>query len=156
MDTHADCSSETPPRVAQAVRAFDTKTGACAAAVSLARALTGRSTVIVVPSPYTRANLTLLCKIMAEASDRIAALVVELDRGGDTIYGRFLKKARELASAEGAALIWCETIADPEVFHGGLQAVYRVRADLTCLTQPGDAHTSWLCADKEVLDEAPL
>src|SRR5262249_20565838 len=107
MDTHADCSNP----VGEVVQ-FASKAEACEAAVQIARAFTGRSAVITVPTPYTRASLTSLCRAMAESSERIAALVIELEPSDDAIYGRMIRKARELASAEGAVLIWCETVPD--------------------------------------------
>jgi glutamate-1-semialdehyde aminotransferase len=121
-------------------------------AIALACEVTGRSTVITVPAPYTRASLTLLCREMAEAPDRIAALVVEIEPGNDAIYGRMMHKARELASAEGALLIWCERVRDRANFRGGLQAVYRIKADLTCLTFEGES--TWLCGKPEVIRHA--
>jgi glutamate-1-semialdehyde aminotransferase len=139
------------PELDRAAR-FATKAEACDVAIELARSFTGRTTVIVVPGPYNRATLPWLCKEMAESSERIAAIVVDLDGGDEVIYGRLLKKARELASAEGALLIWCETVADRSAFQGGRQAVYRIKADLTCLTVPDDA--SWLSGKAEVLDHA--
>ena len=144
MATPAVCSDPLGP--ADALRLFDSKSEAREAAIELARTVTGRLTVIVVPTPYTRASLTLLCRTMAEASDRIAALVVELEPGDDAIYGRLIHKARELASAEGAALIWCETVANANKLRGGSQSIYRLKADLTCLTFEG---RTWLCGTRE-------
>ena len=76
-ETHADSSSTgvVPAATDFALRAFDTKTDARDAAVKLACELTECSTVIMVPSPFTRVNLTLLCSSMAESSVGIAALV---------------------------------------------------------------------------------
>src|SRR5262245_6989655 len=146
MDTHADCSSDTP------VHEFVTADEARITAIELACELTGRSTVIAVRAPYTRASLTALCRTMAEAMDRIAALVVEIEPGDDAIYGRMMHKARELASAEGALLIWCEKVPDRASYRGGLQAVYRIQADLTCLTFEG--RSTWLCGKPEVIGHA--
>jgi glutamate-1-semialdehyde aminotransferase len=147
MAMPAVCSSAPAP--ADALRSFDSKTEAREAALEIARAVTGRSTVITVPTPYTRASLTLLCHAMAEASERIAALVVELEPGDDAIYGRLIHKARELASAEGAVLVWCETVANTNKLQGGSQSIYRLRADLTCLTFEGQ---TWLCGSAQVAD----
>lgn len=141
MGTRADCSSE--------LGRFATKREARDAAVDLARAFTGRSAIIELSPPYTREGLTALVRTMAEACERIAAIVVEIGSDNDLVYGRFLKKARELASAEGAMLIWCETVVGRE--SGGLQAVYGIHADLTCLTS---AESSWLCGKPEVIGHA--
>jgi len=146
MATPAVCSSP-----ADVLRIFESKNEAREAALELARAVTGRSTVITVPAPYTRASLTLLCRAMAEASDRIAALVVDLEPGDAAIYGRLIHKARELASAEGAVLIWCETVANANKLHGGSQSIYRLKADLTCLTFEGQTRLS---GAREVIGDA--
>jgi glutamate-1-semialdehyde aminotransferase len=143
MVTHADCSSAT---------VFATPDAARDAAVEIARAYTGRSSVITVPTPYTRASLQQLVWAMADSDERIAALVVELEPSDDAIYGRLMHKARELASAEGALLIWCEKARDRESFRGGLQSVYRIKADLTCLTFDGEATS--LSGKPEVLSHA--
>lgn len=155
MATLAVSSSVIVPPAGHFAR-FASKHEARDAAIELARAATERSTVITVPRPYTPTNLTWLCRIMAEASERIAALVVEIEAGDDVIYGRMMRKARELASAEGAALIWCETVVDPASFHGGMQAIYRIKADLTCLTFERET-TTWLCGKEEAVnDEIPI
>jgi glutamate-1-semialdehyde aminotransferase len=146
MATHAACSSDAP------VREFATADEARDAAIELAREFTGRSTVIAVPAPYTRASLSQLVWAMAESYERIAALVVEIEPSDDAIYGRMMHKARELASAEGAMLIWCEKVPDRANFRGGLQAVYRIKADLTCLTFAGGEST-WLCGKPEVIGQ---
>ena len=150
MVTHAASTDPLPRSKDRVLQVFATKVDARDAAVALARAYTGRETAIAVPGPYTRETLTLLSKTMAESAERIAALVIELDAGGDSIvYGRFVRKARELASAEGAVLIWCETVAEPETFRGGLQRVYRIRADLMCFTFDGPSPSTWLCVHEE-------
>ena len=138
----AACSDLAGPPAGNLAR-FASPREARDAAIELARAVTERTTVITVPTPYTRATLTWLVRTMAEASERIAALVVEMAPGDDVIYGRLIRKARELASAEGALLIWCETIPDLASFRGGMQAVYRLKADLACLSCGDD---TWLCA----------
>ena len=150
MATPAVCSNQQYPSTA--LRSFDSKTEAREAALELARMVTGRSTVITVPTPYTRASLTLLCRMMAEASERIAALVVELEPGDAAIYGRLIHKARELASAEGAVLIWCETVANANKLESGSQSIYRLKADLTCLTFEGQTRLS---GEREVIGDAP-
>jgi len=134
------------------VHAFATPDEARGAAVELARAFTGRSAVITVPAPYTRASLSQLVWTMAESDERIAALVIELEPSDDVIYGRLMHKARELASAEGALLIWCERVRGRDGFRGGLQSVYRITADLTCLTFEGES--TLLTGKQEVLDHA--
>src|SRR5438045_5253006 len=99
MVTHAASTSPRSRSVNRALEEFPTKVEARDAAITLARQYTGREAAISVPGPYTRATLALLSKTMAEAPERIAALVIELDASGDSvIYGRFVRKARELAS----------------------------------------------------------
>jgi glutamate-1-semialdehyde aminotransferase len=158
MVTHAASTDSRQRSVNRALEQFATKAEARDAAVALARAYTGRETAISMAGPYTREALALLSKTMAEAPERIAALVIELDAGGNTVvYGRFVRKARELASAEGALLIWCETAADPDAFRGGLQKTYRIKADLSCFTFDGPSPSTWLCVKEEALgDEVPV
>src|SRR5262249_49152021 len=120
MATPAVCFSPLPAP-ADVLDMYASRDAAREAALDLARAVTGRSTIITVPTPFARASLTLLCRAMAEAGERIAALVVELEPSNDAIYGRLIRKARELASAEGAVLIWCETVVDPNKLDGGSQ-----------------------------------
>ena len=152
MVTHVASTDPQSRSVNRVLEEYATKAEARDAAVALARAYTGRETVISIPGPYTRATLTLLTKMMAESPERIAALVIELDAGGDSVvYGRFVRKARELASAEGALLIWCETAADPDTFRGGLQTIYRIKADLSCFTFGGPTPSTWLCVKEEAL-----
>jgi glutamate-1-semialdehyde aminotransferase len=144
------------------------------AALRAARAYTGRALVVALPSPELPrlreslageadvefcegGGLAKLCRTLGEADDRIAAIVVEPAPGGGPIYKRFLKKARELASAEGAVLIWDETLTDTAAFPGGLQVFYKIKPDLSCLPASDAERPVRLDGKTEILEhEAAL
>lgn len=161
MDTHVDCSSSAP-------LAFETPGEARSATLRAARAFTGRSLVIALPSPdlpHLRealagepdvefcegGGLAKFCRTMGESPERIAAIMVEPAPGGGPIYKRFLQKVRELTSAEGAVLIWDETMTDPGAFPGGLRSLYKIKPDLSCLAVPGKVQPSRIDGKTEIL-----
>lgn len=95
---------------------------ACIRAILQACQYTGRSKVIVIEN-VNYANqyefgqeiqvetvpvlkIALLCKVIAESNERIAAIIVSPLRHDDLIHKRFIRRVRELASAEGALFVW--------------------------------------------------
>jgi glutamate-1-semialdehyde aminotransferase len=117
-------------------------------ALRLARARTGRRQVIAIADTQTPdldwnfphvtilpgGNIGLVCKEIGEAEERIAAVVVAPRRAEDLVLKRFLRRLRELVSAEGALLIWEETQGSRET----LQIAYGVKPDLTCPVRRAD------------------
>ena len=68
--------------------------------------------------------------------DEIAAVIVEPVAGNMGVVAPlpgFLEGLREVTRAHGALLIFDEVITGFRVAHGGAQALYGVRPDLTCL-----------------------
>lgn len=100
-----------------------TSTGPWTEAVRLARVRTGRSKVLVITDPNGLESLdqdvervpygqtAALCATIAECTnERVAAIVVEPTLDVFPRHRWFLKKVRELASAEGALLICDEAV----------------------------------------------
>lgn len=95
------------------------------AALERARDLTDRKAILWLANDTARvcANSMLhpiptlktaaLCRAIAESPERIAAIVLESPRENPLIVNRFLKRVRELASAEGAMMIWAGTDSFP-------------------------------------------
>lgn len=136
MATLAACF-ETDPR-ARALSAARTATERTLAVVlvnegqeSLARAWAGRDGVRLEPA----GDLPRLCRLIGECEERIAAFVVSPAVDDDYRHKRQVKKLRELASAEGALLIWDEA-AERIPAPGSRSAFYAVRPDLS-LTETG-------------------
>ena len=91
--------------------------------------MTGRREIIAVDGAFSGVDYPLLskatkiselCNLIATSESRIGAVVVA-PKGEDLIYKRFLKRVRQLTSAEGAALIWEGNEA--------LQQFYEIKAD---------------------------
>lgn len=104
-------------------------------AIQLARDFTGRSKVLWLANgkaaPFSVVLLpamkpAVLCHAIGESSERIAAIILDPIRADEFRLKRFLKRVRELASAEGAVLIWNQGSADfdPNDFE--------LQPDLTC------------------------
>jgi glutamate-1-semialdehyde aminotransferase len=121
-----------------------------ALAIRLARAYSGRHKIFWIAdsdalplgqdfdiATLPSRNIGLVCKAIGESEERIAAIIVAPQRAGDLVLKRFLKRVRELVSAEGALLIWDETLRDAGSIPEYLQASYEIRPDLTCLFQAG-------------------
>jgi glutamate-1-semialdehyde aminotransferase len=120
-------------------------------AISTARARTGRSKVIALVNPGSETFLRtlrgtenveyvefgkrdLFCRAIAESDERIAAVLAEPKLEIDLVHRRFLRRAKDLASAEGAVLVWDETEAfGAREFDGAVLGAYGVNPDLICI-----------------------
>jgi glutamate-1-semialdehyde 2,1-aminomutase len=94
-------------------------------------AATAAQTIVL---PYN--DPTSVTRAFAANRGRIAAIVVEpvaANVGVIEPAQGFLEHLRETASADGALLVFDEVITGFRVGHGGAQARYRVRPDLTTL-----------------------
>ena len=119
-------------------------------AILTARARTGRSKVIALVNPgsdtFRRAFATtpnvefvefgkrdLFCRAIAESEERIAAVIAEPKLEIDLVHRRFLRRAKDLSSAEGAVLVWDETEAlGTGEFSGEVLNSYALNPDLIC------------------------
>src|SRR5713226_2110247 len=96
-----------------------------------------------VPEPLARLTLTApfndldaVRAIFRERGREIAAVIVEPVAGNMGVvppHPGFLEGLRELTLAHDAVLIFDEVITGFRVAHGGAQALYGVKPDLTCL-----------------------
>lgn len=84
--------------------------------------------VVTIPSM----SLPILCKTIAESNERIAAIIIETIPMRDLLHKRFMKRARELASAEGSLLIWNEQHSKNYFSYTDLQSFYEIKPDLSC------------------------
>ncbi len=105
-------------------------------------------------------NLAPLCGVLALHAGRIAALLVEpfLSRVGVVPPPPgYLKEIRELASAEGALLIFDELATGFRATSGSLQARYGIRPDLTCIGLDGELSVACFGGRADVMENlAPL
>ena len=107
---------------------MDTRAGSFEETLKYARELTGRSKVLVLEKCSSMGSL---CQAVAASDERIAAIVVQPKPEADLVHKRFIKRARALASAEGALMIWDESFIEAQSA-GHLRAFYEVRPDLIC------------------------
>ena len=77
-------------------------------------------------------KLALLCRVIAESEVRIAAIFVTPMTGVDLVHKRFVRRVRELASAEGALLVWDETILEHEDSPESRLQFYGIKPDIVC------------------------
>ena len=81
-------------------------------------------------------DLGAVSRLMAERGHEIAVVVVEPVAGNMGVVPPapgYLQGLRELCTRHGALLLFDEVITGFRVAHGGAQALYSVRPDLTCL-----------------------
>jgi glutamate-1-semialdehyde aminotransferase len=107
---------------------MDTHAGSFEEALRFARQFTGRSKVLMLENFNSMGSL---CLSIAASDERIAAIVVRPKLEVDLIHKRFIKRARALASAEGALMIWDESSIAAQSAER-LQEFYEVRPDLIC------------------------
>ncbi len=114
------------------------------AALRLAQAHTGRTAVLGLLGEETRRGLAqhglevealadakpaTLCAALAGCADRVAAIMIEpAAEASEPLLRRLAKKSRELASAEGALLVWDETAEGA----AALRARFGLVPDLAC------------------------
>jgi glutamate-1-semialdehyde 2,1-aminomutase len=81
-------------------------------------------------------DLGAASRLMAERGHEVAVVVVEPVAGNMGVVPPapgYLQGLRELCTRHGALLLFDEVITGFRVAHGGAQALYSVRPDLTCL-----------------------
>lgn len=143
---------------AEMVKFLKTGSEACSAAVRLARAVTGRSVVVVggfhgwhdfyagttkrnggVPPetasltvPFRFNDLESLEQALGNNEGRVAAVMLEPAHSEAPAPG-FLEAVREMATANGALLVFDEVITGLRWARGGAQERYGVLPDLTVL-----------------------
>ncbi len=151
----AECLCDIIP-CAEMVRFAKNGSDVTAAAVRLARAVTGREKVAYcgyhgwqdwyaittmmkdgVPAalgelalPFRYNQIETLQAIFEENRGEVAAVIFE--QGGEEPRDGFLQKVAELARSEGALLIWDEIVTGFRYALGGAQQYYGVTPDLAC------------------------
>lgn len=137
--------------------------------LELSKKRTGRSRILVLEPTSPSALMTalashgdsnvisggdasLLCRAIAESAERIGAVAVQPEFG-DPRQRRFLRRVRDLASAEGALMICDESVIGSRILTTGCMHVfYGVTPDVVCLRSNDDSDSHWLAGRSEIFE----
>ncbi|WP_394838760.1 hypothetical protein LVJ94_17865 [Pendulispora rubella] len=97
-------------------------------------------------------SAALLCRAIAESGERIGAIAVQPEPSVRA-QRRYLRRVRDLASAEGALMLCDESSSSAEALTAGyVHAMYGITPDLVCVRSSDEWDSHWLAGRAEILE----